>query len=469
MAGRHKGKTTMLKHLLGPEIEELIKGKNYNNLKEAISVWEPSEITDLLLSLPEEDQPILFRLLRRQKAADVFASLHAEQQQQLLKNLTNEHIRTLLDELDPDDRTKLFEEFPAQITQQLMTLLSPEDLREARKLLGYPEDSIGRLMTPDFVAIRPEWEISRALDHIRKHGRDAETINVIYVVDNNGKLIDDLRLRTLILASPGKTVESVMDHHFVSLSAYDDQEIAARAMQNYDRIALPVTDSEGVLLGIVTVDDILDVIEEEATEDMHKIGGLEAIDTPYLTTPFSVLVKKRARWLVVLFLGEMLTAAAMGHFQKEIARAVVLALFVPLIISSGGNSGSQAATLIIRAMAVGEIALRDWWRVMRREILSGLSLGAILGSIGFLRIAIWQKLFYLYGVHWLLVAATVALALVGVVMWGTLSGSMLPFILRRAGADPAASSAPFVATLVDVTGLMIYFTVAGFILSGTLL
>ncbi|MEJ2656897.1 MAG: magnesium transporter [Desulfobacterales bacterium] len=462
-------KSIMLKELLGPEIEEAIRGKNYNSLKEAISHWEPTEVTDLLLSLPEGDQPILFRLLRRQKAADVFSILHTEQQQQLLKNLTNDHIRTLLDELDPDDRTKLFEELPAQITQQLMNLLSPEDLKEARKLLGYPEDSIGRLMTPDFVSIRPEWEIGHALDYIRKHGRDAETVNVIYVVDNSGKLVDDLRLRTLILAPPDKTVDSVMDQHFVALSAYDDQEVAARAMQDYDRVALPVTDSEGILLGIVTVDDILDVIEEEATEDMHKIGGLEAIDTPYLSTPLLMLVKKRARWLVLLFLGEMLTAAAMGYFEKEIARAVVLALFVPLIISSGGNSGSQAATLIIRAMAVGEINLKDWWRVMRREIFSGLSLGAILGTIGFLRIAIWQKIFYLYGEHWMLVALTVASALVGVVMWGTLSGSMLPFILKRLGADPAASSAPFVATLVDVTGLMIYFTVAGLILSGTLL
>ena len=393
----------------------------------------------------------------------------AEQQEQLLKNLTNDHIRKLLDELDPDDRTKLFGELPAPITRQLMDLLSPEDLREARTLLGYPEESIGRLMTPDFVAVQPEWEIGRALDHIREHGSDAETINVIYVIDNTGKLIDDLRLRTLILARPTNTVDSVMDYRFVSLSAYDDQEVAARAMRDYDRIALPVTDSEGILLGIVTVDDIIDVIEEEATEDMHKIGGLEAIDTPYLSTPFPMLVKKRARWLVILFLGEMLTAAAMGYFEAEIARAVVLALFVPLIISSGGNSGSQAATLIIRAMAVGEITLRDWWRVMRREILSGLSLGAMLGAIGFMRIAIWQNLFHLYGIHWLLVAMTVTFALVGVVIWGTLSGSMLPFILRRAGADPATSSAPFVATLVDVTGLLIYFSIAAFILKGTLL
>jgi magnesium transporter len=324
-------------------------------------------------------------------------------------------------------------------------------------------------MTPDFVAIRPEWKVGRALDHIRLHGRDAETVNVIYVVDENGKLIDDLRLRTLILASPDNVVESVMDRHFVALSAYDDQEIAARAMQDYDRVALPVTDSEGVLLGIITVDDILDVIEEETTEDMHKIGGLDAIETPYLSTPFAMLIKKRARWLVVLFLGELLTAGAMGYFQKEIARAVVLALFVPLIISSGGNSGSQAATLIIRAMAVGEITLRDWWRVMRREIFSGLALGAILGTIGFFRITIWQYLFSLYGRYWLLVAVTVALALVGVVMWGTLSGSMLPFLLRRCGADPAASSAPFVATLVDVTGLVIYFSLAALILSGSML
>jgi magnesium transporter len=459
----------MLKELLGQEIEELIRNKDYNNLKEAIAHWEPSEVTDLLLGLPQLDQTLLFRLLKRQKAADVFSILHAEQQQQLLENLTNDHIRTLLDELDPDDRTKLFEELPAQITQKLMNLLSPEDLREARKLLGYPEDSIGRLMTPDFVAIRPEWKVGRALDHIREHGRDAETVNVIYVVDDDGKLIDDLRLRTLILAAPDKIVDSVMDRHFVALSAYDDQEIAARAMQDYDRVALPVTDSEGVLLGIITVDDILDVIEEETTEDIHKLGGLEAIETPYLNTPFSMLIKKRARWLVLLFLGEMLTAGAMGYFQNEIARAVVLALFVPLIISSGGNSGSQAATLIIRAMAVGEITLKDWWRVMHREVFSGLVLGTILGAIGFFRIMIWQYLFSLYGQYWLMVALTVALALIGVVMWGTLSGSMLPFLLRRCGADPAASSAPFVATLVDVTGLVIYFSLAALILSGSLL
>jgi len=459
----------MLKELLGPEIRELIQIKDYNSLKDGISGWDASEIAELLLSLPEDDHPVLFRLLPRRQATDLFAYLPPEQQERLLQSLTTDRVRTLLDELDPDDRTKLFEELPARVTQQLLNLLSPDDLKKARELLGYPEESVGRLMTPEYVAIQPEWTIGQALEHIRRYGKDAETVNVIYVIDQKGHLIDDLRLRTLILSDPSEKVATVMEYHFVALSAYDDREIAASRMQTYDLVALPVTDSEGMLIGIVTVDDIMDVVQEEATEDIHKIGGLEAIDTPYLKTPFPTLIKKRARWLIVLFLGEMLTATAMGYFEEEIARAVVLAMFVPLIISSGGNSGSQAATLIIRAMAVGEVSLRDWWLVMRREIFSGLSLGALLGAIGFLRITVWERLFHLYGDHWFLVGLSVGLALVGVVLWGTLSGSMLPFILRRAGADPAAASAPFVATVVDVTGLMIYFTVAAIILQGTLL
>jgi magnesium transporter len=459
----------MLKELLTPEIKELIRNRDYRTLKDAISQMEPPEIADLLSGMPDEEWALLFRLLGRQKAAQAFAYLEHPEQELVIQNLTNEHLATLLNELDPDDRTKLFEELPANVTRKLMDLLSPSELAQARMLLGYPEYSVGRLMTPDYVAVRPDWTIAQALDHIRKHGRDAETVNVIYVVDKDGKLIDDLRLRTLILAAATATVASVMNYQFDALRADQDQEEAVRMIQDLDRIALPVTDSDGVLLGIVTVDDILDVVSEEATEDIHKIGGLEAIETPYLETPIPSLVKKRARWLVFLFLGEMLTATAMGYFEKEIARAVILALFVPLIISSGGNSGSQAATLIIRAMALGEVTLKDWWRVMRREITSGLALGSILGVIGFFRIMIWENVFHVYGMHWLLVAITVSLTLVGVVMWGTLSGSMLPFVLKRAGADPAASSAPFVATLVDVTGLVIYFSVAAVILSGTLL
>jgi magnesium transporter len=294
-------------------------------------------------------------------------------------------------------------------------------------------------------------------------------MSMIYVIDEQGKLIDDLRIRQILLAGPETIISDLMDSRFISLKATDDQELAVKALKEADLNALPVTDSEGVLIGIVTADDIFDVAEEEATEDIQKMGGSEALDEPYLEIEIPTMVRKRATWLVVLFLSEMLTATAMGRFEDEIAKAVVLSIFVPLVISSGGNSGSQASTLIIRAMAVGEVKLRDWWRVMRREILSGLALGAILGTVGFLRISLWAALFHSYGEHWLLLALTVGLALIGIVLWGTLSGSMLPFLLRRVGLDPATSSAPFVATLVDVSGLIIYFTVAAIILHGTLL
>ena len=324
-------------------------------------------------------------------------------------------------------------------------------------------------MTPHFVRVKPHWTVEHALDHIRRYGVDSETMSMVYVIDENSKLIDDLRIRQILLALPEALVQDLMDSRFISLKATDDREVAVEAFKEADLIALPVTDTQGVLIGIVTVDDILDVAEEEATEDIQKMGGSEALDEPYMEIAIPSMVKKRATWLVVLFLSEMLTATAMGRFEDEIAKAVVLSIFVPLVISSGGNSGSQASTLIIRAMALGEVKLKDWWLVMRREILSGFSLGAILGALGFIRISLWALLFHSYGEHWLLVAITVGLALVGIVLWGSLAGSMLPFILRRIGLDPAASSAPFVATLVDVSGLIIYFSVAAFILRGTLL
>jgi magnesium transporter len=319
------------------------------------------------------------------------------------------------------------------------------------------------------VRIRAQWTVTYALDHIRRYGRDSETMSMIYVIDDNGQLIDDLRIRQILLASPDARVSDLMDSRVVSLKATDNRETAIQVFRDKDLLALPVTDTENALIGIVTVDDILDVAEEEATEDIQKIGGSEALDEPYMKISISNMVRKRATWLVILFVSEMLTATAMGNFENEIAKAVVLATFVPLVISSGGNSGSQASTLIIRAMALGEVTLRDWWRVMRREVLSGLSLGAVLGIIGFMRISAWAFLFKSYGEHWFLLALTVGIALVGIVLWGTLSGSMLPFLLRRLGLDPATSSAPFVATLVDVSGLIIYFSVASFILRGTLL
>jgi magnesium transporter len=459
----------MLKELVGPEVGELLHQKDYAGLKDGIAEWEASETAELLLSLPEKEQPILFRLLPRAQAAEVFAHLPTREQSRLLQSLTTENIRNVLEEVAPDDRARLFGELPAQVTQQLLGLLSLEELNKTRQLLGYPEESVGRLMTPDYIAIHREWTAGRALEHIRRHGKDAETINMIYVIDQHGNLIDDLRLRTLMLADPSEAVITLMDHHFVALSAYGDREQAAKLMQKYDRVALPVTDSDGVLLGIVTVDDIIDVVEKEATEDIHKMAAVGILDEPYLQTDFFRMLKKRAGWLTVLFLGEMLTATAMGYFEHEIARAVVLALFIPLIISSGGNSGSQAASLIIRAMALEEIRLRQWWRVMRREFLTGVALGAVLGAIAFVRIILWPHHATLYGQHYLLVAATVAASLIGVVAWGSLAGSMLPFVMRGLGFDPAASSAPFVATLVDVTGLVIYFTVASLILHGTLL
>jgi magnesium transporter len=459
----------MLKELLGPDIKELIRDKAYVGLRDGISEWEAPEIADLLSSFPENDKPILFRLLPRRKAAQVFAYLPHDEQQHLLQILAAENVRTLLEELAPDDRTLLFGELPAEVTQKLLNLLPPDQLKQARQLLGYPEESVGRLMTPEYVAIRPEWTIGKALEHIRQYGKDAETINLVYIVDQNGKLIDDLRLRKLILAGPSEAVVSIMDNHFVALSAYDDREVAAKLMQKYDRVALPVTDSEGVLIGIVTVDDILDVVQQEATEDIQKMAAVETLNEPYMQTGFFSMVKKRAGWLSVLFLGETLTATAMGYFEHEIERAVVLALFIPLIISSGGNSGSQAASLVIRAIALEEIRLRDWWRVLRREIAAGFMLGAILGMIALVRILLWPNREALYGEHFFLVGLTVACSLIGIVLWGTLTGSMLPFLMRRLGFDPAASSAPFVATLVDVTGIVIYFTVALLFLGGTLL
>jgi magnesium transporter len=461
----------MLAQLMTPEIREMIVERNLKELREVLVEWSAPEIGYLIEQLDLPDDIAVFRLLPHELATETFEYLPFEKQEHLIEALAKEEkwLIELLNDLSPDDRTALLEELPGSVANQLLTKLAPEERAVAVQLLGYPEDSIGRLMTTEYVAIRPQWTVQQALDHIRKKGKDSETLNVIYVVDENWKLLDDIRIRELILSDLDVKISDIMDSIFVALKANDDQETAVQVFQDYDRIALPVTDTRGILLGIVTVDDVMDVAEEEATEDIQKIGGSDALETPYMSTTIGSLVKKRAKWLVVLFLGEMLTASAMGYFEQEIARAVILALFIPLIISSGGNSGSQAATLIIRAMAVGEITLRDWWKVMRRELLSGLSLGIILGIIGIVRIVVWQKFFGVYGAHWWLISVTVGLTLTGVVLLGTISGSMLPFILRKIGADPATSSAPFVATIVDVAGLVIYFVIAAIILSGTLL
>lgn len=453
------------------EIRALLEEKDYRGLRHRLMIFAGPEIAVLIEEIPSPDDVAVFRLLPRQLATQTFEYLPHDKQETLIGGLNSQKRRLveLMNDMSPDDRTALLEELPGPVAQRLLNMLSREEREIAVRLLGYPEDSIGRLMTTDYVAVRADWTVRQTLDHIRIFGKDSETLNVIYVINENWELLDDLRIREILLADPDSRIGHLTDGRFVALKATDDQESAVALFRHYGRTALPVTDSEGVLLGIVTIDDVLVVAEEEATEDIHKMGGQEALDEPYLATPVGMLIKKRARWLVVLFIGEMLTATAMGYFEKEIARAVVLALFVPLIISSGGNSGSQAATLVIRAMAVGEIHLADWWLVMRREVLSGLSLGGILGAIGMCRIILWEQVFGVYGEHWFLIALAVGLSLVGVVLWGTLSGSMLPFIMKRVGADPAASSTPFVATLVDVTGLVIYFSVAAIVLSGTIL
>ena len=451
------------------KLNESLRSRDFAGLREAVDNLPPSDLANLISELPSEQQVPVFRVLPRKTAAATFEYLPLEKQEELLRSLGHEDVAAILNEMSPDDRTMLLEELPAAATRQLLSLLNEQERSVALKLLGYPEDSVGRLMTPNYIAVQPEWTVQHVLNYIREHGQDSETLNLVYVVDDRGVLIDDIRMRKFLLSDPIRRVTELMDDTFTALKATDDTEKAVNVFRKADLAALPVTDSDGVLIGIVTNDDILDVAEERATEDIQMFGGSEALDEPYMKIAFSRMVKKRAGWLVLLFLGEMLTATAMGFFEKEIERAVVLALFVPLIISSGGNSGSQAATLVIRALALGEVTLRDWWRIMRREIFSGLTLGLILGGIGFLRITIWSSFSNLYGAHWLLVAITVGIALIGIVLWGTLAGSMLPLILHRFGFDPAASSAPFVATLVDVTGLVIYFSVAMLTLRGTLL
>jgi magnesium transporter len=416
----------MVGKILVPEIKSLIDARNFAALREMFREWPPADVAEVILDMDEDDQVIVFRVLPSALAADVFEYLDVEAQQKLLRGMAHEQVVGILNEMSPDDRTALLEELPSAAARQLIKLLTPEERQVAQSLLGYPEGSVGRLMTPDFIAAHDDWTVKEVLDHVREFGRDSETLNVIYVVDDRGKLIDDVRMREFLLKPLDAKVGDIRDKTFVALKVNDLQETALNTFRKYDRSAMPVVDSNGVLVGIVTIDDMLDVAEEEATEDIQKIGGMEALDEPYMRISLWRMVRKRAGWLVILFLGEMLTATAMANYQDEIAKAVVLALFLPLIISSGGNSGSQASTLIIRAMALGEVTLRDWWRVASREIRAGLSLGVILGVIGAGRVALWSVVGdrymhrQLYGPHWPLVALTVGLALIGVVLWGSL-------------------------------------------------
>ncbi len=433
-------------------------------------IFNPADIAETLSNLPADERLLAFLKVPKEYKAEVFSHLDPDFQEETIRSIGSEEVSEILNGMTPDDRTSLFEDFPDELIKYSINHLNPQERRIALKLLGYDSDSIARLMTPYYIQIRKEWTVKRCLQQIKKVGKRVETMNHLYVVDERNRLIDDIALGSLLLAEEDTLISEITDNHFVAITTTTSKEDAVTYFEKYDRTALPIITEAGVLVGIVTIDDILDQIEQQNTEDIQKFGGLEALDDPYTQTSLMEMVKKRGTWLIILFFSEMLTASAMGYFEDEIQKAVVLALFVPLIISSGGNSGSQAATLIIRAMALQEIGLKDWWYVMRKEIFTGLFLGGILGAIGFLRILIWHKIgLFNYGEYWPYVGLSVAVSLVLIVLWGTLSGSMVPFILKKLNLDPATSSAPFVATLVDVTGLIIYFSVAGLFLTGKLL
>lgn len=460
----------MIGTILQADLEEIIRNKDWLTLRDAVTHLDPPDIAEVLVDLPPDDEGIIFRMLPHELAATVFSYLPRERQEDLVTSVSSQHVQGLLNEMTPDDRTRLLEELPAEVTRRLLETLSPDELASARVLLGYPEGTAGRYMTPEYVAVRPEMTAQQALAYIRLHGRGKETLSIVYVVDEQGVLIKDCRLGSIVMAEPDTPLVQIEDRALISISSTHTVEEAVAAFERHDRGALPVVDARGHMLGIITADDVLEFAQKRATEEMQRMGGSDVLDAPYLDVGFFKMIRKRGGWLSALFLGEMLTATAMGHFEGEIAQAVVVALFVPLIISSGGNSGSQATTLIIRALALRELKLGDWWRVLFRELVNGLTLGVILGLVGFLRVSLWYELgWHDYQGHPYLMALTVWCSLTGVVTFGSTVGSMLPFILRRLGFDPATASAPFVATLVDVTGLFIYFYVALVILRGTLL
>lgn len=442
----------------------IIGSGDKEQLRDHLDSLNISEVENLIDELPEH-APLIIDTMSLNRAISVFSILDGPTQERIVDKLPRFKVSQIISGLAPDDRTSFFGELgDSEKLHKLVGLLSPDDRKEVFTLLSYPEDSIGRLMTPDFLVIEDELTVQEALDYIRIYGKNSETIDVIYIVNEQGVLIDDLRIKQLLTADPQTYIYQLMDDRLIYLNAYMPVEEGIKIFKMNNRVALPVIDGKGVILGIVTIDDILWVADEEYSEDMQRMGGTAALDEPYLDLPVHQLIWKRAGWLIILFVGELLTASVMQYYEEQLAKMIVLAMFLPLMISSGGNSGSQASTLVIQAMATGEVKLKHWSKVLRREIISGFSLGVILGSIGFIRIFIWHHIFpNLYGDVWALVGATVGLALVGIVLWGSVIGAMLPFILKKLKFDPATSSAPFVATIVDVTGLILYLSIASWI------
>ncbi len=445
----------MLKELLRPEIQELITERRWMDLRQALEGWPTPDVCDLLLSLEKPDRVLLFRALSRTMASEVFSFLEPTQQSALLQELTDEETRSLLANLPPDDRTVLLEELPGPLTQKLLTLLSHEDLKEARWLLGYPEGSVGRLMTPDYVAVRSDWDVAQALDQIRRLGKDSETVNIIYVTDEKGKLLDDIELRRFVIADPKSKVSEIMDRSYVSIPATADREEAIALVQKYDLYALPVIDSEGVLLGIVTVDDILDVAQDEATEDFHKTAAVSPIKVSYREASIPLLFRRRVGWLIALVFVNLVSSGVVAHFESVLAGAIALVFFMPLLIDSGGNAGSQAATLMIRALATGDLKLNEWLSSLGKEVLVGLLLALAMGATS------WALGLLRGGLE---IALVVGLSMGTIILFSNLIGFSLPFILAKLKIDPAVASSPLITSIADAGGLFIYFSIAATIL-----
>ncbi len=433
------------------KIEELIKEQRWHDLRQVLGEWPAPDIAERLPALEKKARVFVFRLLPRPLSTEVFAYLESKQQDELLRDMTDEEMRQLLTNLSPDDRTQFLEELPGQATQRLLNLLSPEDRKETIQLLGYPEESVGRLMTPDYVAVRPDWTIEQALEHIRNKGRDSETINVIYVVDPLWKLIDSLELRRFILARPDLTVEQIMDYTFVSISAFEDREKAVQMIQHYDLDALPVVDSEGILIGIVTVDDVMDVAQEEATEDFQKVAAVVPLKTSYSESSLWTLYRKRIGWLIGLVLVNLGSSGVIAAYEEVLTSAIALAFFIPLLIDSGGNTGAQSATLMVRAIATGDVELRQWIWAMGREMGLGMLLGLTTGLIA------WCLGLFRGGFE---IGIVVGLAMLSIVIISNMIGVVLPFLLTRLRLDPAVASSPLITSVADVIGLIIYFSIA---------
>ena len=449
--------------LLTPEVLELVRERRLGELRAALRQLDRADVAELLSTLDATDAAVAFRFLPRAEAADVFSYLETDAQEALIHELGAEGVR-VVEAMDPDDRAALLEELPSSVTLRLLGAMSPANRRETQEILNYAEESVGRLLTPDYVRVRPDWTAERALNHIRHWGRDAETVNWVYVIDSAGRLVDDIRLRSILLAEPETTIESLMDDRFVALHASDDQEQAVRDFAKYDRTALPVVDDDGVLLGILTFDDVADVAAEEAEEDFQKLAGMERLEKSYMATRGWEMVRKRGSVLLILLAAQSLTIGVLGAFEEKLAAAEILILFIPLIVASGGNTGTQTASLLIRALALGELTPGDWWRVVRKEWITGVALGIGLGIVGAGSVLVWELTPTVSDAANVWVALTVGLSVLGIALWAVTLGSVLPLLLQRMGWDPASVSSPLVATMMDVSGLVIYLVVATVVL-----